>query len=97
MRIRREHTKTENHKKKRPATLKRLKQGDDNGLERNIKLEKVVDSEQLRLALETEEERRARLENVAATNCSVWPGDGQIKKIKTGENGSYRTAHVNTD
>ena len=27
----------------------------------------MVDSEQLRLAVETEEERRARLENVAAT------------------------------
>ena len=40
---------------------------DDNGLERNLKLEKVVDSEQLRLDVETEEERRARLENVAAT------------------------------
>ena len=32
-----------------------------------LKLENVVDSEQLRLAVETEEERRARLENVAAT------------------------------
>ena len=41
-----------------PPTLKRLKRG-DNGLERNLKLEMVVDSE--------EEERRARLENVAAT------------------------------
>ena len=33
--------------------------------ERNL-LEKVVDSEQLRLAVETEEEGRAGLENVAA-------------------------------
>ena len=38
-----------------------------NGLERNLKLEKVVDSEQLSLTVETEEVRRARLENVAAT------------------------------
>ena len=29
----------------------------------NLKLQKVVDSEQLRLIMETEEERRARLEN----------------------------------
>ena len=36
--------------------------GDDNELERNLKLEKVVYSDQLRLA-----RRRARLENVAAT------------------------------
>ena len=59
----------ENRKPQRPATLKRLKRGDDNELERNLKLENVpvVDSEQLRLAVETEEERRARLENVAAT------------------------------
>ena len=34
---------------------------------RNLKLEKTVDSEQLRLVVETEEKRRARLENVAAT------------------------------
>ena len=50
-----------------PATLKRLKRGDDNELERNLKLENVVNSEQLRLAMETEEDRRARLENDAAT------------------------------
>ena len=30
---------------------------------RNLRLEKVVASKQLRLAMETEEERRARLEN----------------------------------
>ena len=35
-------------------------------MERNLKLEKVVNSKQLRLALETEEERIARLENDAA-------------------------------
>ena len=52
--------------KQRMATLKRLKRGDDNELERNLKLEKVVNSKQLRLALETEEERIARLENDAA-------------------------------
>ena len=32
-----------------------------------LRLEKVVASKQLRLAMETEEERRARLENDAAT------------------------------
>ena len=59
------------NKKQCPATLKRLKRGDDNELERNLTLEKVVDSEQLRLAVEAEEERRARLEQLP--NCSVWP------------------------
>ena len=34
---------------------------------RSLRLEKVVTSKQLRLAVETEEERRARLENDAAT------------------------------
>ena len=92
--MRREHKKTENHKKQRLATLKRLNRGDDNELERNLKLEKVVDSEQLRLAVETVEERRARLENVAA---QFGHGDGQRKKIKTGEDGRYRTAHVSPD
>ena len=33
----------------------------------DLKLEKVVSSEQLKLAVETEEERRARLDNFAAT------------------------------
>ena len=35
-------------------------------LKRNIRLEKVVARKQLRLAVETEEERRTRLENDAA-------------------------------
>ena len=47
-------------------TLKRWKRGDDNELESNLRLEKVVTSKQLRLAMETEDER-ARLENDAAT------------------------------
>ena len=67
LRIRRVNMKTENHKKLRLATLKRLKRGDENKLEINLRLEKVVANKQLRLAVETEEERRARLENDAAT------------------------------
>ena len=34
---------------------------------RKVRLEKVVTNKHLRLAMETEEERRARLENDAAT------------------------------
>ena len=49
------------------ATLKRLKRGDENKLERSLRLEKVVSRKQLRLAVEIEEERRVRLENDAAT------------------------------
>ena len=40
-----------------------MKRGDDNELERKLRLEKVV----ARLAVETEEERKARLEKMIAT------------------------------
>ena len=40
-----------------------MKRGDDNELERKLRLEKVV----ARLAVETEEERRARLEKLVDT------------------------------
>ena len=49
------------------APLKRLKRGNDNELERKLRLEKVVASKQLRLAMEADEERGARLKNDAAT------------------------------
>ena len=70
--IRPENNKTENHEKQRLATLKRLKSqrlkpGDDNEFDRNLRLEKVVSRKVLKLAVETEEDRRARLENDAAT------------------------------
>ena len=48
-------------------TLKRLKRHDQNALDRKLRLEKVVASIQLRLAMETEEERRARPKNDTAT------------------------------
>ena len=62
--IRPENKKTENHKRQCLATLKILKRGDDNEFERNLRLEKVVSRKVLKLA---EEDRRARLENDAAT------------------------------
>ena len=70
---RHQNKKTENHKKLGLATLKNLKRGDDNELERNLRLEKVVTSKQLRLAVEIEEERRARLEMMQLPNGSGWP------------------------
>ena len=48
---------TDDYEKQRLATLTRLKRG-----EVDLRLEKVVTSKQLRLAVETEEERRTRLE-----------------------------------
>ena len=49
----------------------------------------MVTNKQLRLAVETEEERTARLEN----NGSGWPWRRR-KKSKTEEDGSYQTAQV---
>ena len=57
----------------------------------------MVASKQLRLAVETEEERRARLENDTATKRLRLAMDGRRKKSKTGGDGSSRTAHVNPD
>ena len=48
---------TDDYEKQRLATLKRLKRG-----EVDLRLENVVSTKQLRLAVETEEERRTRLE-----------------------------------
>ena len=61
--------KIENHEKQHLATLNGLKRDDDNELKRNLRLEKVVSGKQLRLAVETEEERRTRPENDAAILC----------------------------
>ena len=44
---------TEDNENQRQATLKRLKRGDENELERNLRLEKVVASKQLKFAMET--------------------------------------------
>ena len=44
-----------------------MKRGDDNELERNLRLDKVVTTKQLRLAVEIEEEGKERLKNDAAT------------------------------
>ena len=44
-----------------------MKRGDENELERNLRLEKVVASKQLKFAMETDVERKARLEKMVAT------------------------------
>ena len=54
----------------------------------------MVTSKQLRLAVETEEERRARLENDAATKRLRLAVEMDEERKKTGEDGSYHTAHV---
>ena len=75
-------SETEDHEKQRLATLKRLKRGDENELERKLRLEKVV----ARLAVETEQE--------SYQTAQVGHGDGRRKKSKTGDDGSYHTAQV---
>ena len=61
-------SETEDHEKQRLATLKRLKRGDENELERKLRLEKVV----ARLAVETEEEEHD-WRMMQLPNGSVWP------------------------
>ena len=60
LRIRSENKKTENHELQCLPTLKRWKRGDDNESESNLRLQKVVASKQLRLAMETEEEKKSK-------------------------------------
>ena len=56
-------SETEDHEKQHLPTPKRLKRCGNNELERKLRLEEVV----ARLAVEVEEERRARLEKMVAT------------------------------
>ena len=65
------HAHAQSHEKQHLATLKRLKRGDDNELKRNLRLGKVVAGKQLRLAVETEEERRTRLDNDAILTTMI--------------------------
>ena len=50
-------SETEDQEKQRLATLKILKGGDENELERKLRLEKVVASKQHRLAVKKKEEQ----------------------------------------
>ena len=47
-------SETEDHEKQHLATLKILKRGDENELERKLRLENDAATERLRLAMETE-------------------------------------------
>ena len=67
--------KTEDHKKQRLATIKRLKRGDANELERKLRLEKVVAGK-----------RHGRIKNTGEDasfhTAQVGPGDRGRKKSK---------------
>ena len=87
-------SETEDHENQCLVTLKRLKRGDENELERKLILE-VFASIQLRLAVETEEERRTRLENDAATKqLGLAMETDEERKARLEKMGSYHTAQV---
>ena len=65
-----------------PGQSQILKKGDENELESKLRLEKVVASKQLRLAVETEKKRRVRLENGAATKLLMFVMEMDEKKEK---------------
>ena len=66
-----------------PSHSQRLKRGDENKLERKLRLEKVVAIKHLSLAMVTEEERRANLENDSATKWLARPVMGTIFLVIT--------------
>ena len=74
--------KTQIKKQSKRRTKKTFKQGDENELERKLRLE-VFSSKQLRLAMETEEKGRARLEKMVATpTAQVGSGNRGQNKSK---------------
>ena len=95
LRIIHENEKLENHEKQRLATLKRLKRGDDNELEWNLRLKKVVASKQLRVGYGDIMNKTGKWCNYQMAQFGH--GDGGRKKSKTGEDGSYHTVYVSPD
>ena len=90
--VKTELQKSKNRGKKgwiRHEIRKQKTTSDDNEFEINLRLEKVVSRTVLKLAVETEEDRRARLENDAATTTQVGHEDRRRKQSKTGEDVSY--------
>ena len=84
---------TEDNENQRQATLKRLKRGDENELERNVPvsvycvpvsvyLEKVVASKQLKFAMETDIERKQDWRRWEQPHSSGWPWRRRRKKSK---------------
>ena len=68
-----------------------MKKGDEKELERNLRLEKVVASKQLSLAVEMDE---AKLEMNQLPNGSGWPWRQTKKESKTREVVATNTVHV---
>ena len=95
----RENEKIEINEKQRLATLKRLKRGDDNNLEWNLRLEKVFfASKQLRVGHGDRRRKKSMTEKWCSYQTAQFGhGDGGRKKTKTGEDGSYPTVHVSPD
>ena len=87
-------SETEDQEKQRLASLKILKQGDKNELERKLRLDKVVSSKQLRLAIEMEEEEEQDWRMMQLPNGSGRPWRRKKKEKQAGEDGSYHTAQL---
>ena len=87
-----ENKKTENHEKQRLATFKRLKRGDYNELVRKIRLE-LANSSGWPWRQKKKKEQDWRMMQILMTQVGHG-GDGRRKKSKTGDDGSYSTAHV---
>ena len=64
-------SETEDHEKQRLATLKRLKRGDENDLERKLRLEKGIASKQRPWKRKKKEEQDWRI--MQLPNGSGWP------------------------
>ena len=85
-------SETENYKKQRLAPLKRLNQGDENELERKLRLLSrwlLANSSGWPWRQKKNEEQDLRM--MQLPNSSGWP---KIQTSKTGEDGSYHTAHI---
>ena len=62
--------------------------------EERTRLKNDAATKRLRLAMEPDKERKARLEKMVATNGSSWPWRWTKKEKQDWRNGTYRRAHV---
>ena len=75
-------------------TLKRLKQGDENELEKKIRLEKVVVANSSGWPWRQKKKEEQDWRMMQLPNDSGWSWRQMKKENKTGEDGNYHTAQV---
>ena len=86
--VKKSSSETEYNEKKCLAALKRLKQDDENELERNLRLEKVVNSSGWSWRWKKKEEQDWRM--MQLPNGSGWPWRWTKKEKQDWRNGSYQ-------